>query len=325
MPIHNLGYREWSGPLESPSSRWTVVAGIGIRRAWQSAWLRRVMFFAWIPAVAMGFMIFLHARAISDGGISARLVLSFADILLKTEDRMAIGESIRGLPTSGPEDQEKLIKGQHQFWSSLLLILFQRTQVFLLVPIIGLIAPPLISQDVRSRAFLLYFSRPLSKTQYVLGKAATILTYTTIVTLLPGLLLYTVGVLLSQDLSILNYTWDLPLRIVAVTATITVPSTLLALMFSSLTTESRYASFAWFSVWIFGAATHAAMLPFSTSETNVVIRSLSLYHLYRDVSGWLLDLNTTVTDIETRIIILLAITVISFAILMRRIAAPMKI
>ena len=42
MPIHNLGYREWKGELEPSSTRWTVVAEIGIRRAWQSSWLRRL-------------------------------------------------------------------------------------------------------------------------------------------------------------------------------------------------------------------------------------------------------------------------------------------
>ena len=54
MPIHNLGYREWQGELDASSTRWMVVAEVGIRRAWQSAWLRRMMFFAWVPAVAMG-------------------------------------------------------------------------------------------------------------------------------------------------------------------------------------------------------------------------------------------------------------------------------
>lgn len=324
MPIHDLGYREWSGQLESSESRWTVVAGVGIRRAWQSAWLRRAMFFAWIPAAAMGFMIFIYERAAEDGGLSARVVQSFADLFLNPEPRQQILDSIRIRP-SDLNEQPDLVAGRHQFWSSLLLILFQRSQVFLLVPIIGLIAPPLVSQDVRSRAFLLYFSRPLSQVQYVIGKAATILTYTSVVTLLPGLLLYTVGVLLSPEITILKFTWDIPLRIFAVTATITIPSTFLALMFSSLTTESRYASFAWFSIWIFGAATHAAMLPFSSAETNVLIRSLSLYHLYRDVSGWLLDLNSTVPDIETRIVVLASITAVSFAVLMKRIGAPMKV
>ncbi len=128
MPIHDLGYREWSGQLESSESRWTVVAGVGIRRAWQSAWLRRAMFFAWIPAAAMGFMIFIYERAAEDGGLSARVVQSFADLFLNPEPRQQILDSIRIRPSDLGE-QPDLVAGRHQFWSSLLLILlFQRSQ-----------------------------------------------------------------------------------------------------------------------------------------------------------------------------------------------------
>ena len=68
MPIHNLGYRAWQGELQSSSTRWLVVAEIGIRRAWQGAWLRRMMFFAWVPGVVMGFMIFIYEQSAKQGG-----------------------------------------------------------------------------------------------------------------------------------------------------------------------------------------------------------------------------------------------------------------
>ena len=65
MPIHNLGYRRWDGPLSSAGSRWTVIAGIGIRRAWQSTWLRRIIFFAWVPGVLMAMLIYLFEQSIA--------------------------------------------------------------------------------------------------------------------------------------------------------------------------------------------------------------------------------------------------------------------
>src|SRR3990167_4532052 len=49
--VNRLGYRGWSGQLESGWMRWTVISSVGIRRAWQSRWLRRMLFFAWLPAV----------------------------------------------------------------------------------------------------------------------------------------------------------------------------------------------------------------------------------------------------------------------------------
>ncbi len=229
-------------------------------------------------------------------------------------------------PNAVFQSKESLAENRHQFWSMLLLALFDRSQAFLMIPIVGLISPPLISQDVRSRAFLLYFSRPLSRTQYILGKAAVVMFYTSLVTLVPGLLLYTVGVLLSPSLSIVLYTWDIPLRVVAVSAAVTIPCTFLSLMFSSLTTESRFASFAWFSVWIFGFATYVAVMgPLSGSGSSVLIQCVSLFHLLRDVGSWILDVKTDVSDIQTRMAVLIALTCISAATLYRRVSAPMQI
>lgn len=324
MPIHNLGYREWSGVLQSFGSRWLVVAQIGIQRAWQSAWLRRVLVFSWMPAALMGFVIFFYERAKEEGGPVSEAVVGLLRIILSGSQRMEIMPGL-SVPNSAFDSPEALAADRHQFWSTLLLALFQRSQAFLLIPIVGLIAPPLISQDVRSRAFLLYFSRPLSRWQYILGKAAVVLFYTSLVTLLPGLLLYTSGVLLSKSLAIVLYTWDIPLRICAVAAVVTIPCTCLSLMFSSLTTESRFASCAWFSVWIFGYATHAAMLPFSGPDNHVLIQCLSLFHLLRDLGGWILDVDTGVSDMATRIAVLLVLTAVSVAVVYRRVSAPMQV
>ena len=41
MAVNSLGYRKWSGKLAWPGMRIVVIATTGIRRAWQSSWLRR--------------------------------------------------------------------------------------------------------------------------------------------------------------------------------------------------------------------------------------------------------------------------------------------
>lgn len=324
MPIHNLGYREWKGELETSSTRWTVVAEIGIRRAWRSAWLRRIMFFAWVPAVVFGFMIFLFEQAEKDGGTASVMFTNLSRAFFQGEPReegMSRLDLAELLGTTGQSVAEQ----RHTFWSALLLHLFRRSQPFILIPIVGLIAPPLISQDIRSRAFLLYFSRPLTKVQYIIGKAATIMLYLSMITLFPALLLYVVGVLLSPELSVLTATWDLPLRIVLVSAIIVIPSTSLALMLSSLTTESRYASFSWFAIWIFGFLTYSSVVPFARPGESSIAECVSLFHVFSDVAGWLLDPRFATTGVETRLILLGVLTAVSLAVVYRRVSAPMKI
>ena len=141
---------------------------------------------------------------------------------------------------------------RHQVWSWLLATFFRYPQAVLLVLVVGLIAPPLVAQDVRSRAFLLYFSRPLSRLEYIAGKAATVSGYVLMITTLPALFLYVLGLLLSPGLNVVLHTWDLPLRILASSVVLLLPTVSLALAFSSLTSESRYAGFAWFAVWVLG-------------------------------------------------------------------------
>jgi len=53
-----------------------------------------------------------------------------------------------------------------------------------------IVAPPLISRDLANNALPLYLCRPLSRTQYVLGKMAAVAVLLSLVTWIPGLLIF---------------------------------------------------------------------------------------------------------------------------------------
>jgi ABC-2 type transport system permease protein len=53
-----------------------------------------------------------------------------------------------------------------------------------------LVAPPLISRDLSNNALPLYLCRPLSRTEYVLGKMAVVVFVLSLVTWVPGLLVF---------------------------------------------------------------------------------------------------------------------------------------
>jgi hypothetical protein len=69
MPVYDVGYRTWSGGRAPPGSTAGVIATTGIRLAWTSHWLRRLVFFAWSPALvfAMSFFAFEQAAAVARG------------------------------------------------------------------------------------------------------------------------------------------------------------------------------------------------------------------------------------------------------------------
>lgn len=325
MPIHNLGYREWDGERESGNSRWSVIAGIGIRRAWQSSWLRRIAFVVWGPPLVYGVVIFLFEQVVSGNTtMNPRVLGDLSRVFLPSESVPAVLAIIQNL--DGASQQELLTVARPIFWKAVLLQL-QRSQAIGMVIVVGLVAPALISQDVRSRAFLLYFSRPMSRFQYILGKCATVAFFLFLTGTLPQLLLYLFAVLLSPDASVIAYTWDLPIRVVIASAAMIIPTTLLALMLSSLTIESRFATFGWFFIWIFGLSAFLMMRGvdgINGDTSGLILRLSFLFLLFSDMSTAILGIPTLVSYAETQFVFAAVLSVVCFAVIFRKVSAPLR-
>ena len=329
MPIHNLGYREWDGERLSGGSRWSVICSVGIRRAWQSAWLRRIAFVVWAPPLIFAVLVFGFEQILAspNSDMALRQIVSAtrwfnilpADVVVALEQ---IAERLQD-----PSDETRL-SIRPIFWKSVLLQL-QRSQCIGLVFVVSLIAPPLISQDVRSRAFLLYFSRPLTRFQYIMGKFATVASFLLLTCTLPQLLLYVFAVLLSPDISVVAYTWDLPFRSLVASSTMIIPTTMLALMLSSLTTETRFATFGWFIIWIFGLITYLTVLGLSDGTPGVQRLSF-LFLLFNDLSTWILGIENDLQmsgltpHVDMQFAFVLGLTAICAAVVYRRVSAPLS-
>lgn len=349
--VNRLGYRGWSGALESGWIRWTVIASVGIRRAWQSRWLKRMLFFAWLPAIVWGVGFFAWEQAVlyPEWREPLRPMLQSVPPMGERRQGGRRGQTplrpfLQSLPaTEFDQLRESFATGnletsRHTVWGWLLQTFFRNPQGVLMVMVVGLIAPPLISQDVRSRAFLLYFSRPLTRGEYLLGKLASVWAYLAVISTLPALALYVLGVLLSPDLGVVSATWDLPFRIVAASLVLMLPTSILALCFSSLTQESRYAGFAWFAMWILGWFTYsvaasieianAQFQQFQNGSPMELQQSswthVSLYHTLGRVQSWVFGF-ADFRDVLVSALILIGVTVIALTILLRRISAPMRV
>ena len=326
--IHQQGYRVWSGSLESGWTRWIVIAAAGVRRSWQNQWLKRMLFFAWVPAILFAIPFFLWEQA-----------------ALYPEWRPMLTPVLRALPKTPVFDQIKdavrdgdFSKSRHTIWAWLLNSFFRYPQAIVMVLVVGLIAPSLISQDIRSRAFLLYFSRPLTRAEYLLGKMASLWVYLAIISAIPAIGLYAIGVVLSPSLNVVVATWDVPLRILAASVVLMLPTSALALCLSSMTQESRYAGFAWFAVWILSWFTYLAVTTAETfnvqqrmSRQNQIVEihdsvwtHLSLYHTLGRVQSWVFGF-AKLKDVLASIANLVGVTFVSLGVMFYRISVPMRV
>ncbi len=383
MPIHDLGYRKWDGKQGVFWLRWVVIAQGGIRLAWKSQWLKRLMLVAWTPAILFGFAFFSYEQfsllretnpEVKSWIWRARISMAedpeeIVEILKEAEENQALDSIQLGFdaqeqwkkiqqrnevfedweeerrlghrpgPRRGPPPRpdesnglsalapRDLVKdalrdpdvARNDVWAYLLMRFFQYPQGLLMVMVVGLIAPQLISNDVRSRAFLSYFSRPINRVDYMVGKSAVVWCYLALITTAPALVLYFIGVSLSPNWSVVFDTWDLPLRILLASILLLIPATSLALMFSSLTSETRYAQYAWYAVWAMGMVAYLVLL-----NTGQTWSQVSLFHILWIVQGWVFGLEDWDAAFMP-LMILLAMTVGSLIILTRRVSAPMRI
>jgi len=262
MPLHEVGYRPWRGRLLPPAAAIGVIAATGIRLAWKSRWLRRALLLAWSPAFIFAASFFAFEQAVEEGRLT--LLAEGASRGGNLDGVGILGTVLadtlgRSAAVPGMSPAERIVATRRLVWTRLLLAFMRAPQAVLLAVVIGLVAPALISGDLRAKAWLVYFTRPVGRTEYILGKLATLAAIVAVITVLPATALWLAGVLVSPSLLSAVETWDLPLRAIAASVVLAVPTVLLALAFSALTAESRIASFAWFATWAACWIAHSAL------------------------------------------------------------------
>lgn len=233
---------------------WTrswVVASTGVSLVWRGAWIRRLLILLTFPSVVVGVMVGVFEQTLSERSTQAAI-----EAIERSRPARNVIESA-GVDIAVVKSDPQ--KARHFVWSYLLFSLFRYPQAFGMILLVGLVAPRLISYDMRSRGYLLYLSRPLTPAEYVIGKAGVLYVIVFLVATLPALAIYLVGLFLSTNSLALLETWDIPLRILAASVILILPTSAIALALSSLTRESRYAGFVWFALWLLGHVTYQAL------------------------------------------------------------------
>lgn len=338
MPVHDLGYRAWLGRRMPRLLRPWVVAKSGIALVWRRKWLRLMILLAWLPIVFPAVGIFAFEFSSTEPDFQQMIFQLLRSPLLNQPE---IANAVMTDPDGA----------RHQVWATLILSFFRYPQAIAMVLVVGMIAPMMISYDLRSKAYLMYFSRPLTPGEYLIGKTAVVWFFLFLIATLPALVLYVLGVLLSPDLSVIGETWDIPLRILAATAVLVIPTTALALCYSAFTSESRYATFAWFATWAMGGVAYR-ILTFTGQPPRFIHspdrrgrrrmvnqeweqwynsidydkwRLLSPYDTLGKVESWIFGLDTTSASVVPAIVLLLLITCVCVFVIRNRIVARLSV
>jgi ABC-2 type transport system permease protein len=161
MAVYKRGYRRYSGPLTGHRERFLVLPRYAWRRLYQQrlVLLLTMLAFVW-PALCAGF-IYLTNHA----------------------------ELLQGLDG----DFRQFIQVNGQFFA-----IFMYIQAGFAVFLAALAGPGLIAPDLANNALPLYFSRPLTRWSYALARLTVLAGMLSIVTWIPGLILFALQVGLAD-------------------------------------------------------------------------------------------------------------------------------
>ena len=130
MPIHDLGYRGWTGTRMSQFFRPLIVAQGGISLVWRRRWLRFILTLGWLPVVLPAAGLFAFEYSSTNPAMKAMIV----DVVRGLRQQPELARQIVNDPDSA----------RHAVWSTLILAFFRYPQLFAMVMLIGLIAPMLV-------------------------------------------------------------------------------------------------------------------------------------------------------------------------------------
>ena len=230
MTVHETGYQPYSGGRLGPLRRMLAITGVGIRIGLR----RRFLVTAMLMAVPMTFMfgVLFYIAADNPGQFVERARLFFTP----EEWHQELGGS--GYETLSPSDKLGTL------WSVLLSrhLYYQMLWVLVVIPWAG---PSLLADDFQSRALTIYFSKPITRFEYLLGKWMVLGFFVGCVTAVPSTLLYIASILMCRDLEVLWRTAYLVPAAWFVSLLVAVTGGLMMMAFSAAGRSRRFAALGW--------------------------------------------------------------------------------
>lgn len=153
MAVYEHGYRPYAGRLTPEWSRFLVIPRYALRDTFKSKFFVGFFALCFLYPLGASIIVYLHHNT------NALELFKF--------------------------DVRSLIPINATFFEYF--VTFQGWLAFLLTVLMG---PPLVSRDMANNAIPLYLSRPFSRSEYVLGKLSVLFILLSLVTWVPGLLLF---------------------------------------------------------------------------------------------------------------------------------------
>ncbi len=109
----------------------------------------------------------------------------------------------------------------------------------------------LIANDLKANALQIYFSKPITRRDYVMGKLGVLFFFLALPTLVPGMLLFFLAVLFKSDSSFLEQNYWVPASVLGYSLLIIATYSVVMLAVSSLSKSGRFAGIVFAALFFF--------------------------------------------------------------------------
>jgi ABC-type transport system involved in multi-copper enzyme maturation permease subunit len=205
MGIKEKGYDHWDGEPVQRRITWWPITRTGIRLTFQKKFFKLLYALTLLPALVFLVGIYLSERL--------------------DDFSLMIGES------------SEILRVNPSFFKT---YLSNEFLMFMVTIILVLAGAGLIADDLKFNSLQLYFSRPIRKLDYFMGKASILAFYLFMLTLVPGLVLYLMKIVFSGSLKFVGEHPLLPLSIIGFSVLLTMFFSFYTLLLSSVSKNRRY-------------------------------------------------------------------------------------
>jgi ABC-type transport system involved in multi-copper enzyme maturation permease subunit len=216
MAIKEKGYAHWDGELSEQRFPWWPIARYGIKLTFKKKSFKPFFMVSFIPAVFFLAIIYVSER-IQDFKFMIR-------------------------------DSSSFLKVDPKYFNT---YFTNNSLLFIMVIMMIFCGAGLISDDLKHNSLQLYFSRPIKKKDYFIGKTAVIVFFLSLLTLVPGLIFFLMKLVFSGSLKFfLAYPW-LPISIIGYSFILTAFFSFYTLLLSAINKNRRYVAILIIGIYLF--------------------------------------------------------------------------
>ena len=217
MPIYDQGYRRWNGELQRHPLRWWPILRQGVMQFLPQRKYLALLAVAWIVMIFNGARLFTQLKG------------------------AALVDAVRGATGIDLGDV-----GPAFYWEAL----HAQTVWALLFTV--MVGSDLIAADRRNKALQLYFSKPITPNDYILGKLGVIAVFLAVSVWLPSLMLWLFGIAMEPTSAYLSAVWFVPLPLTLWCLLQILVMGLLMLAMSAVAQRPVFIAVSWFILFGYG-------------------------------------------------------------------------